>query len=315
MMEQIDEKNYTIDPTSGELLLKWLNEHNLAFETSADLVDCFSHVNDDIEIPYKFVTAVIEISNITVGHLQKLNAENVNGNIGQFNLILSENTSIDSLTEILNFINENEADTFEITFENGFKYSSELLNLLDSTAKILIINNYADVTLPSIKRKGNRYINPIDPVNLHLSLNYLSYFESLENNIYFNKKIFIGKDGEIKNSYETEGVVGHINNDDEINLSELLESDEMTKLWHINKEEVAVCRDCEFRRFCVDSRIPVFTDNYWKYNVECAYNPYISKWSHEDGYMSLKDSGVKIDSNQVTMDLQKLAKINQSLWE
>jgi hypothetical protein len=46
------------------------------------------------------------------------------------------------------------------------------------------------------------------------------------------------------------------------------------------KDEIAICKDCEYRYMCVDSRLPLYQneDNLWVLEGECNYNPYTSEW-------------------------------------
>ena len=86
------------------------------------------------------------------------------------------------------------------------------------------------------------------------------------------------------------------------------------ELWNIRKEHTLICKDCEFRRLCVDNRIPHKINNRWTHSTECEYNPYISKWNFEEGYLSLKDSGVELVNGELLIDKEKLDLINNRLW-
>ncbi len=48
--------------------------------------------------------------------------------------------------------------------------------------------------------------------------------------------------------------------------------------------------------------------------AKCNYNPYIAKWKNEDGYVSLCDSGVKVNSEQLTINHDRIAAINKRIW-
>ena len=81
-----------------------------------------------------------------------------------------------------------------------------------------------------------------------------------------------------------------------------------------SKDYINVCKDCEFRYSCTDSRIPMNINNEWFYESECNYNPYISKWSNEIGYISLSDIG-KFNGFIFYPDKNVITKINKELWE
>ena len=58
-------------------------------------------------------------------------------------------------------------------------------------------------------------------------------------------------------------------------LSEALGHPEFKNYWTINKNQIKVCKDCEFRLICIDCRVFVDddTDIYSK-PKKCKYDPY-----------------------------------------
>ena len=317
MFDLVDANNYIIpDNETNNPLISLLLEKGLAFKSDPNLNGYFPHLNADSEVPYHIVTSVIELSDLTAKNLAKFNTSLNNGSVGQFNFILSGYTSLASLNALAGFINANEADAFEITIEEQFKHLEYLFAVIDAPNKIIIFNNFKNEQLPEAVLKRNRYVNPTDLVNLHLSLNYLTYFESKDSNVYFNRKVFISSAGLIKNSEETEYVYGNIDTLGVFNINELLNSAGFKEYWNIRKEDTIVCNDCEFRRFCIDNRIPQKTAaNKWYHKDECAYNPYISKWQHEEDYLPVAQCGISATAEGVRIDLEKLDKINEELWK
>ena len=84
----------------------------------------------------------------------------------------------------------------------------------------------------------------------------------------------------------------------------------------IKKDNIEVCKDCEFRHICTDCR--AFTDSNSRPNArpsKCQYNPYISKWSHEEGYKTLEECGVISNEKEFSIDHQKIAINNAMLKE
>jgi MoaA/NifB/PqqE/SkfB family radical SAM enzyme len=58
--------------------------------------------------------------------------------------------------------------------------------------------------------------------------------------------------------------------------------------WNISKDEVEICRDCEYRYACTDCR--AFTDkkaNKYARPSRCNYNPYQGLWKGENGYVDV----------------------------
>jgi radical SAM protein with 4Fe4S-binding SPASM domain len=78
---------------------------------------------------------------------------------------------------------------------------------------------------------------------------------------------------------EREEVVGNIK---EMPLDEILNGKRIQKYWGLSKDEVEVCRDCEFRYGCFDCRPNARgqTGSLYKRGEDCAYNPYTGKWDN-----------------------------------
>lgn len=119
-----------------------------------------------------------------------------------------------------------------------------------------------------------------------MRINFPLYREAQDYNTYYNRKIFIDVNGFVSNSWKGKkyGVLSI-----EL-LRDLVEDKVFTSLWHVNKDKIDVCKDCEFRYVCTDPRLPKQRENgEWYYESECPYNPYLGKWVGERGYRTLKE--------------------------
>ncbi|WP_123868250.1 grasp-with-spasm system SPASM domain peptide maturase, partial [Flavobacterium hercynium] len=103
------------------------------------------------------------------------------------------------------------------------------------------------------------------------------YLESQNHNTCLNKKISIDKDGNIKNCPSMKNIYGNIRN---TTLSEVLIIPEFRSFWKINKNEIDVCRDCEFRHICTDCRAYIENPaNIYSKPLKCGYDPYTNLWT------------------------------------
>ena len=149
------------------------------------------------------------------------------------------------------------------------------------------------------------------------SLSFLICLESQKYHTYYNRKLYIGPKGEIKNALECDESFGII---DEIiyneDLKKIISTRSFQKYWVVNKEICDICKHCELRHICIDNRIPFQrSENEWYHKIECQYNPYISKWSHEDGFRTLAECGVISNENEFSIDHNRIAEINKEIWE
>lgn len=113
--------------------------------------------------------------------------------------------------------------------------------------------------------------------------NLFLFSESQLHHTYFNRKLFVGANGEIKNAPECNETVGLIQNMEQPQqLIDLVKTSVFQKYWYVTKERCEVCKDCEFRHACIDNRVPHQRENgYWYHLEECNYDPYTGSWKSE----------------------------------
>lgn len=203
------------------------------------------------------------------------------------------------------FLSTNE----KIDVKNKLKtlHFPELITILTNNKNILKKNefrlNYEFINKPFLDK---------DSLIVNLSL----FTESQKHHTYYNRKLYIGKKGEIKNAPECEEIFGNIQDIQKISdIEKIIEQLGFQKYWYVHKEICDVCKDCEFRHMCVDNRLPYERkENEWFHKIECNYNPFICKWKGEKGYRTLEECGVISNKNEYTIDHGKIAKINNALW-
>jgi SPASM domain peptide maturase of grasp-with-spasm system len=103
------------------------------------------------------------------------------------------------------------------------------------------------------------------------------YMESQAHNTCLNRKIAIDATGEIRNCPSMATSYGNIAT---TSLAEAIEAPGFQKLWHIHKDQISTCKDCEFRHVCTDCRAYLSDpgDLYSK-PLKCGYNPYTNEWA------------------------------------
>jgi SPASM domain peptide maturase of grasp-with-spasm system len=110
----------------------------------------------------------------------------------------------------------------------------------------------------------------------YFNTNMSKVLESFNHNSCLHKKISIDKEGNIKNCPSMSQSFGNINN---TTLEEALNHPDFKKYWNITKDQIEVCKDCEFRHICTDCR--AYTEepeNQYSKPLKCGYNPYTNEW-------------------------------------
>ena len=115
----------------------------------------------------------------------------------------------------------------------------------------------------------------------------LSINLSQKHNTCLNRKISIDVNGEIKNCPSMIKSYGNIK---DATLTKAMEKSGFKDVWFIHKNQIEVCKDCEFRHICTDCRAYLKNpENIYSQPEKCNYNPYIAKWKGQDGYITVEE--------------------------
>lgn len=239
--------------------------------------------------PYKLDNAIIDVNldlnemkdyaNI-ISQLSDINCQNI-----QFRMY--HGISNDNLEIILDICNSIRIKCIELLLRyDSAKGTVYLKNLKRKYLKIasIIVHSTPDISttvlsddniiltsdcISSEKNCGN--IRPY-----YFTVNQSHFLESLEYNTCLNRKISISESGEIKNCPSLSQSYGSIKDTE---LSQVLDNDIFKKYWTIKKDEIAICKDCEFRHICSDCRAYLVTpDDLYSKPLKCGYDPYTNEW-------------------------------------
>lgn len=105
-------------------------------------------------------------------------------------------------------------------------------------------------------------------------LNIETFTEAHLHNTCLNRKLSIDANGDICNCPTLPQRFGNVV--DTPLATATKQADFQTK-WHIHKDQIEVCKDCEFRYICTDCR--AFVAGEFDKPAKCGYNPYIAKWA------------------------------------
>lgn len=144
----------------------------------------------------------------------------------------------------------------------------------------------------------------------HFKINISNFIESTHYNNYFYQKIFIDDNGFIRNAPLCSSQ-GNVSN----TLIKSILTPDFKKYWFSNKDNTIVCKDCEYRYMCIDSRIPKeINKEFWGHNNNCNYNPYICKWKDENKYVSIEECGNYFKEIGFVPDHEKIRALNEQIW-
>jgi SPASM domain peptide maturase of grasp-with-spasm system len=110
--------------------------------------------------------------------------------------------------------------------------------------------------------------------NMVININLFS--ESIRHNTCLNRKISIDTEGYIRNCPSMKEHYGNIK---DMTLKQALDHPDFKKYWFVNKDQISVCKDCEFRYICTDCRAYLENpEDMYSKPLKCGYNPYTCEW-------------------------------------
>lgn len=288
---EIIKSNYSEEVHSTiDEYFSFLIEKNIIFECEAEVAELFIPLPTEWYYPGEVSNAVIELDSNTMIPLEKiindleiLGCQDLQIKLFDKNLLngfekkldLFEGTIIKSI-ELLIECPTGYSDLYEIA-ESLCKRYPRLYNVifcgttLNKNIKINP-NNMGNIILT--KYSLNIGVEDRKVANLNGFMpNIFKYTEALSFNLYFNKKIYIDRFGLVKNG---EYQLNNFGNVKEKSIVEICITEEFKKLGNVKKDQIKVCKDCEFRYMCVDFRIPEKDSDseYFYYKNQCNYDPY-----------------------------------------
>lgn len=202
-----------------------------------------------------------------------------------------------SSQELIDFDRSFDNTTLE-SLELYSAYSSELnadflQNVHDHTQRIYHLVFYQCEEIPVLTNTSYRFtldfkrdslsIHSCGKVNVdYFNTNMPKVLEAINHNSCLHKKLGIDRNGNIRNCPVMPQSFGNIH---DMTLEEVLQQGAVQQYWNMTKDEITVCKDCEFRNVCTDCR--AFTERSHcnesgldiSKPLKCGYDPYSNEWT------------------------------------
>jgi SPASM domain peptide maturase of grasp-with-spasm system len=288
--------NILEDALKEEKIINDISIHDFyEFFESEELVfttkypELFPEIDESWNSPFEITNMIIDLDDNTLFD-SKLNAIEAAQAIGIRHLQFRyyDNKVSEFLDFVENKLSNNEFDSIELMFYyiEGIKEKVEmLLSKIQNIFQIFIYKAPAAELYRPIPSIFANIIFTQQELNLHncgmvensLFITNLKHFtESQHHNTCLNRKISIDVDGNIKNCPSMAQSFGNIR---DTTLQEALDHPDFKKYWNVKKDEIAVCKDCEFRHICTDCRAYIENpEDMYSKPLKCGYNPYTAEW-------------------------------------
>ncbi|OJJ17304.1 grasp-with-spasm system SPASM domain peptide maturase [marine bacterium AO1-C] len=247
-----------------KLDLTW---HNPLTITNA-LVDFDRHSTHDLSV---IVTQLSSLycSAIELRFFSSLTLEKLRQVIRLF-----DNTTFRSVQITVGYHPELTPESLFMIRQNNERVQEILVHSTPQIDEIVLKEKFKVAIYTSQKINTEACCGNISP---HYFTSRVEFFTETQSfNSCLNRKISIDKRGYIKNCPSMSQAYGHI---DDTTLASVAQSKDFQKVWHISKDQVSICQDCEFRYICTDCRAYLATPNdILSKPAKCSYNPYEANW-------------------------------------
>ena len=283
----------------------FLTKKELLVDVDAKMVTHFEAIDDQQKHPFDLNHIIICLGSQNWAHIKKAIKEKFFSNTAIFTIVLHSSFPVECLEELIALLKFDRPIALKIIASKNEKEKINALIKEDLELFQLIFTEHQDNYFES-----DEYRN-LFPI---LSNSIILYSESEQHNFYFHKKLFIDLDGYIRNtpeSYTIHNVIQQIEDQEE--FKNLTKSSTFQSCWHVTRDQIAVCKDCELRRICIDNREPLPINDFWMHEVPCSYNPYICKWESESDYIPVEECGTYSSQKGFIPDNDKIKLLNATM--
>ncbi len=277
--------NHEFDIQIEEFYEKLVKE-DLGFFTSNP--DLFPVIDKSWKSPLKISNAIVDINENSQSDFEKVFSQLDQLGCKALQIRIYSEINTNYLHDLLKLLKTSRLTSVELflPFGSDFYSMGQLQDIVDKHLRITSIVVHSSKSNEMEVHKNTQLIFTQQKLNSHLhcgkiaeqffSSNISLFTESQHHNSCLNRKISIDTQGNIKNCPSMPESYGNIRN---TTLSEALEKPGFKKYWDITKDQVEVCRDCEFRYICTDCRAYIEDpENMYSKPIKCGYNPYTCEW-------------------------------------
>lgn len=280
-------------------LIEWLLDNDFIFMCkSIEELNNFPEISENCEYSMTLSNAIVDIECINNYNVEKalIELSELNCNVLQFRLFKELDQTF--LNNLLQMTVGKSFTNIELIIPNSAytsdTYLKELIETYTNIISVIIYNSnnsksysyqqssiyFTSQNINSERDCGN--------INKRMFICDMSFFNEAKSfNSCLNKKISIDKNGEIKNCPSLSKSFGNIANE---KLKEIIQRKDFYNYGNIKKDNIEVCKVCEYRYMCPDCRAIVKDpDNIYSKPLKCTYNPYIAKWKGEEGYFPIEE--------------------------
>lgn len=277
-----------------EYFVQLVKREYVMFGTKEE-IEYFPRISDDWNYAGEINNAIIDIGIDSKFDLPDIFNQLENLGCEHIQLRYYYSPSWEGVQQILRFLHTIDIRSIDLLLATQEKYQElnyqkeclifpKLSTLILYNCKEDKIDTYSDgscqIIFTTDELSDEKHCGKVHPY--YFNSNVYLFTESKKFNSCLNRKISVDVNGNIKNCPSLHYTYGNVA---QTSLYDALKSNGFSKFWNITKDEIATCRDCEFRYVCTDCRAYIQNpQDIFSKPLKCGYNPYTTEWTnwHED---------------------------------
>lgn len=249
----------------------------------------FPELETTWDYPCEITNAIIDI---VTDQFYKLNYSQIFSDLHDLNchviqLRFFEGISNSLLEHILQLITKTRIKEIRILTKFSTGFSEKMVELIRSFPRITEVflfgcqttevKSILGVEVIYSARESISEANCGEICKSNFAINIPHFTEAMQANSCLNRKVSVDAYGNIKNCPSDTTSYGYVGNQ---SVREALLNEAFVGKWKIRKDDIEVCRDCEFRYICTDCRIFIENrENQLSKPSKCSYDPYTATWA------------------------------------
>lgn len=227
--------------------LKLFPYTTLKFETPSFIDNCIVDVDSRSDHDWKKI--ISQLCQLNCSNLQIRIFERYGFDYCENIFQLLENSIIKNVEILMPYCSEANDDTFLREFTKKYlRLSKLILHSARYEKNLTVADTLTDISITAQVINSHKCCGIVGAAFFTVNRDFFA--ESLSYNTCLNKKISIDAFGYIRNCPSMMEHYGHI---DSTRLKDVLNSNSFIQKWKIKKDDIKVCRDCEFRHIRPDS--------------------------------------------------------------
>jgi SPASM domain peptide maturase of grasp-with-spasm system len=269
-----------------EKYFKLLEEEDYGFTTTEP--ESFPEINLQWDSPNIITNAIIDFDSLSQHPFRKIIQELDELGCIAIQLRFYHNITITALNTLLDETINSGINSIELVLRNSNTTLGDFEKLCYSHRRIrsVVIHSSEYDSITHIADQTTRLVFTQTKINSEVhcgvinsdffSANIGLFSEGQKFNSCLNRKISVDSRGVIRNCPSVKESFGNIHH---TKLKEVINDKSFTKYWNINKDQITICKDCEFRYVCTDCRAYLSDpNNTYSKPAKCAYDPYTATW-------------------------------------